>query len=98
MLHEVGLPLASSHCCWLRAPESFRFFTRGVAWRNRSDIPHTRRVLAALQRRLPVCGAVGTMGGEPTYVERATEGTECLPAKLKRAIDCMRLIAGRTKF
>jgi hypothetical protein len=32
------------------------------------------------------------------YVERATEGMECLPAKLGRAIDCMRLIAGRTKF
>jgi hypothetical protein len=39
---------------------------------------------------------VGTMGGSPTYVERATEGTGCLPAKLERAIDCMRLIAGRT--
>jgi hypothetical protein len=36
------------------------------------------------------------MGGGPTYVERATEGTGCLPAKLERAIDCMRLIAGRT--
>ena len=36
------------------------------------------------------------MGGGPIYVERATEGTECLPAKLERAIDCMRLIAGRT--
>jgi hypothetical protein len=42
--------------------------------------------------------AVGTMGGGPTYVERATEGTGCLPAKLERAIGCMRLIAGRTKF
>jgi hypothetical protein len=39
---------------------------------------------------------VGTKGGGPTYVERATEGRECLPAKLERAIDCMRLIAGRT--
>jgi hypothetical protein len=35
------------------------------------------------------------MDGGPTYVERATEGTGCLPAKLERAIDCMRLIAGR---
>ena len=42
--------------------------------------------------------AVGTMGGGPTYVERATEGTGCLPAKLERAIDCMRLIASRMKF
>jgi hypothetical protein len=56
-------------------------------------LPHARRVRAALQRELPaseqrvVC---------PTYVERATEGRECLPAKLERAIDCMRLIAGRT--
>src|SRR5262249_43773602 len=39
------------------------------------------------------CG--GTMSGGPTYVKRATEGTGCLPAKLERAIDCMRLIAGR---
>jgi hypothetical protein len=60
------------------------------------------RVRAALQRELPArCsgnGAVGTMGGGPTYVERATEGTGCPPAKLERAIGCMRLIAGRTKF
>jgi hypothetical protein len=59
-------------------------------------LPHTRRVRAALQRELPARAAVGTMGGGPTYVERATEGTECLPAKLERAIDYMRLIAGRT--
>src|SRR5215469_9361096 len=38
------------------------------------------------------------MGGDPTYVEGATEGTGCLRAKLERAIDCMRLIASRTKF
>ena len=54
------------------------------------------RMRAALLRELPARAAVGTMGGGPTYVERATEGTECLPAKLERAIDCMRLIAGRT--
>jgi hypothetical protein len=42
--------------------------------------------------------AAGTMGGGPTYVGRATEGTGCLPAKLERAINCMPLIAGRTKF
>jgi hypothetical protein len=59
-------------------------------------LPHARRVRAALQRELPARAAVGTMGGGPTYVERATEGGECLPAKLERAIDCMRLIAGRT--
>jgi hypothetical protein len=53
-------------------------------------------VRAALQRELPARAAVGTMGGSPTYVERVTEGMECLPAKLGRAIDCMRLIAGRT--
>jgi hypothetical protein len=58
-------------------------------------LPHARRVRAALQRGLPARAAVGTMGGGPTYVERATEGTGCLPAKLERAIDCMRLIAGR---
>jgi hypothetical protein len=40
--------------------------------------------------------AMGTMGGGPTYGERATEGTRCLPAKLERAIDYMRLIASRT--
>ena len=67
------------------------------------ELPYARRVRAALQRELPArCssgnGAVGTMGGGPTYVERATEGTGCLPAKLERAIGCMRLIAGRTKF
>ena len=60
-----------------------------------SDIPHTRRVRAALQRELPARAAVGTIDGGPTYVERATEGTGCPPAKLERAIDCMRLIAGR---
>jgi hypothetical protein len=42
--------------------------------------------------------AMGTMGDGPTYGERATEGTRCLPVKLERAIGCMRLIAGRTKF
>jgi hypothetical protein len=53
---------------------------------------------------VPHCGescrraAVGTMGGGQTYGERATEGTRCLPTKLERAIGCMRLIAGRTKF
>ncbi|HEV3160251.1 MAG TPA: hypothetical protein VGZ89_09740 [Xanthobacteraceae bacterium] len=31
----------------------------------------------------------------PGPVKVVTEGTECLPAKLGRAIDCMRLIAGR---
>ena len=61
-------------------------------------LPHARRVRAALQRELPARAAVGTMRGGPTYVDRATEGTGCLPAKLERAIDCMRLIAGRTKF
>jgi hypothetical protein len=45
---------------------------------------------------LPARAAVGTTARGPTYVERATESTECLPAKLERAIDCMRLIAGRT--
>jgi len=55
-----------------------------------------RRVRPALQRELPARAAVGTMGGDPTYVEGATEGTGCLRAKLERAIDCMRLIAGRT--
>src|SRR5262249_15473213 len=25
----LQLPLASSHCCWLRAPESFLYFTKG---------------------------------------------------------------------
>jgi hypothetical protein len=49
-----------------------------------------------LQRGLLARVAVGTMGGGPTYVERATEGTGCLPTKLERAIDCIRLIAGRT--
>jgi hypothetical protein len=62
------------------------------------EITDARRVRAALQRELPARAAVGTMRGDPAYVERATEGTECLPAKLGRAIDCMRLIAGRTKF
>src|SRR6516225_5687190 len=61
-----------------------------------SDITHARRVCAALQRELPARAAVGTMRGGPTYVERATEGTGCLPVKLERAIACMRLIAGRT--
>src|SRR5215469_5922551 len=42
--------------------------------------------------------AMGTMGGGSTYVEGATEDTGCLRAKLERAIDCMRLIASRTKF
>ena len=50
---------------------------------------------AALQRELPARAAVGTMGGGPTYVG---EELECLPAKSERAIACMRLIAGRTKF
>ena len=31
-------------------------------------------------------------------MEGATECTGCLRAKLQRAIDCMRLIASRTKF
>jgi hypothetical protein len=65
---------------------------------GRSRLPHVRMVRAALQRELPARAAVGTMGGGPTYVERATEGTECLPAKLGRAIDCMPLIASRAKF
>src|SRR5215469_10105824 len=62
-----------------------------------SDIPHTRRVA-------PHCSegdsarCSGTMGAGPTYVERATEGTGCLPARLQGAIDFMRFIAGRTKF
>jgi cytochrome c-type biogenesis protein len=56
-------------------------------------------IFPPLQTRLALTsGPIGTMGGRPTYVERATEGTECLPAKLERAIGCMRLIAGRTKF
>jgi hypothetical protein len=40
----------------------------------------------------------GTMGDGLTYLKRATEGTGCLPARLQRAIDFMRLIAGRAKF
>ena len=53
-------------------------------------------VRAALQRELAARAAVGTMGGGPTYVERAIEVTECHPVKLERAIDCMRPIADRT--
>jgi hypothetical protein len=56
------------------------------------------RIAARVAGALRGNGAVGTMGGGPTYVERATERTGCLPAKLERAIGCMRLIAGRTKF
>jgi hypothetical protein len=37
----------------------------------------------------------GTICGGPTYVEELARA-RCLPAKLERAIDCMRLIAGRT--
>jgi hypothetical protein len=60
--------------------------------------PFGRRVMqarrvGALQRRCP-WRCSGTMGDGLTYLKRATEGTGCLPARLQRAIDFMRLIAG----
>jgi hypothetical protein len=73
-------------------PRRFRPLRSVEDYRTREEfVPHcseSRRARAA----------VGTMRGGPTYEERATEGTECLPAKLGRAIDCTPLIAGRTKF
>ncbi len=56
-------------------------------------LPHARRVRAALQRELPVRAAVGTMGGGPTYVERATEGTMS-PGEIRA---CYRLYAAHRR-
>jgi hypothetical protein len=61
------------------------------------DIPHARRVRAALQRELPA------RAGEQWAVIRIMwkellRARDDLPPKLERAIDCMRFIAGRTKF
>jgi hypothetical protein len=90
--------ITCSYCGFAKGEEmptdACQFLTAAVG----RGLPHARRVRAALQRESPARAAVGTMGGGPAYVERATEGTECLPAKSGRAIDCMRLITGRTKF
>ena len=59
-----------------------------------ASIPHVRRVCAALQRELPARAAVGTMGGGPTYVERATEGTGMSPGEIRA---CYRLYAAHRR-
>jgi hypothetical protein len=53
-----------------------------------SDVPHARRVRAALQRELRRA-LQGTMGGGPTYVERVTEDTMS-PGEIRA---CYRLYA-----
>jgi hypothetical protein len=55
-------------------------------------LPRARRVRAALQRELPASEQRVVVRLMWKELLRA----RCLPAKLERAIDCMRLIAGRT--
>src|SRR5262249_37420623 len=71
---------------------------------SRDTISSSSRTYRTREELVPHCSegdrarCSGTMGDGPTYVERATEGTGCLPARLQRAIDFMRFIAGRMKF
>jgi hypothetical protein len=102
---RARMPLGRCHCRSMHCHGSgtdrpptrrMRVLSNPTLIRPITNISHERRVCAALQRELLARAAVGTMRGGPTYVERANEGTGCLPAKLERAIGCMRLIAGRT--